>query len=143
MDATLAIGDFFERYEWATAELEPGIWRSSFATARDDEFDLYVMVGEEWVHFAVSPLVHGGDPAAQPRFYASLLRLNQQMRLAHFGVDDDGDVNLLAELPRTSFGYDSFARVVELLTNYTETLAHELQRTAHEPNYYSPLLSSP
>ena len=131
---------YFERYGWAVEKPEPGIWRGSFATHRDDEFDLYVMVGEEWVHFAVSPLVAQPDPACQGRLFAALLRLNQQMRLVYFAVDEEGDVNLLAELPRRGFSYAHFEAALDALTGYTDTLAHELQRTAHEPEYHSPRL---
>jgi hypothetical protein len=66
--------------------------------------------------------------------------LNQQMRLVHFAVDEEGDVNLLVELPRQGFAFPQFASALETLTGYTDALAYELRRTAHEPGYHSPLL---
>jgi hypothetical protein len=142
MHGTL-LEDYFARYGWAVEMPDEGIWRGSFAIERDEEFDLYVMANDEWVHFAVSPLVAAPDPACLGRLYAVLLRLNQQMRLVYFAVDEDGDVNLLAELPRPGFGYVHFASVLDALTAYTDALAYELQRTAHEPGYHSPVLPAP
>jgi hypothetical protein len=73
------IGDYFEQFGWAAEEVEPDIWRSTFTTENEEDFDLYVMLAEEWIHFAVSPLVHIGEAEKQPRLIAALLRLNQRM----------------------------------------------------------------
>ena len=59
------ITNLFRRHHWSCEILEPGVWRASFATEREEEFDLYVLVAEDWVHFAVSPLVP--RPAAARR----------------------------------------------------------------------------
>src|SRR5690606_9124279 len=126
--------------EWAYEEVEPGIWRSTFATEREDDFDLYVMLGDGWVHFAVSPFVHGSDPAARAAYHAALLAVNQHVRLARFAVDADGDANLLVDLPTDGFDCAAFVRTLELLVGYTEALAYELYRVAHEPGYHSPKL---
>lgn len=133
----------FERYEWAAEQPEPGIWRATFSTERDEEFDLYVMAGEAALHFAVSPLVTRPDPACEGRVNALLLRLNQQIALVYFGTDDDGDVNLLADLPLGAVGYAGFAAILDALTETTGYIAYELRRLAHDPTYHSPLLPAP
>lgn len=141
-----ALAAYFVRYEWNAEEIEPGVWRGTFATEREDEFDLVVIVGEEAVHFAVTPLAHVQDradsAAHRARLFGGLLRLNQQMRLARLALDEDDDVNLIADLPRHGFDYAQFAQVVDLLTQYTDALAHEVRRAADDPAYYSPLLSA-
>jgi hypothetical protein len=120
---------YFEQYEVATELLEPVTWRATFANESDAEFDLYVMVGEEWVHFAISPFIsRPAAPEQAAKLWEQLLRLNQEVRLARFGLDDDGDVNLLAELPRRHFGYAEFALVLDELTHYANRLAPELER---------------
>jgi hypothetical protein len=135
------IPNYFKRYAWACEQVDTQIWRTSFTTEREDEFDLYVMLGEEWVHFAVSPFLSKLEPEQQPRLYKALLHLNQQMRLVYFAVDAEEDVNLLAELPVRGFTYAHFETAINALVDYTQTLARDLGRTAREPNFHSPLIS--
>ncbi len=118
-------------------ELEPGIWRSSFATDAGGEFDLFVMAGEEWVHFAVSPFTPRPVDGCRGRLFEALLILNQQMRLAHFGLDGDGDANLILDLPAAGFTFEQFTLAVDTLVHYTEELGGELVRLATEPGFHS------
>lgn len=133
----------FERYEWAAEEVEADIWRATFTAASEHEYDVFVVADTEWVHFAVSPLVTGVEAACRGRLWDCLLRLNQQMRLAYFAVDDDGDVNLLVELPSAGFTCEHFAAALDQLTAAVDHLAGELQRMATDPAYHSPRLPSP
>jgi hypothetical protein len=134
------IGEFFERYEWAAEEVEPNIWRSTFTTENEEEFDLYVMLADEWIHFAVSPFVHIGEAEKKPRLTAALLRLNQRMRLVRLGLDDEGDLALVADAPRDRFDFGDFALTLDLLAEYASALAYEVRRTVNDDNYFSPLL---
>lgn len=136
------ITNYFKRYAWACEEVDTQIWRTSFTTEREEEFDLYVMLGEEFVHFAVSPFLSKLEPEQQGRVYKALLALNQQMRLVYFAVDDEEDVNLLAELPVRGFRYPQFEMAMNALIHYTQTLARDLGRIANEPNFRSPLISN-
>jgi hypothetical protein len=142
MSANL-IGEFFEQYEWVAEEIEAGVWRSTFTTESEDNFDLYVMLGEEWVHFAVSPLAHIGDVEHRLRLYGALLRLNQQMRLVRLGLDDQGDLNLVADAPLERLDFGDFALILDLMVEYASVLAYEVTRSVGDANYYSPLLVMP
>jgi hypothetical protein len=133
------ISAFFDRHEWSYAKLEPTIWLATFATDDGGEFDLYVMSGEEWIHFAISPFLPKPMPECQARLFATLLQLNQQIRLAYFGVDEEGDVNLLVDMPARGFDYRQFAQAVDSLHHYSETLAPDLGRVATEPSFHSSL----
>jgi hypothetical protein len=134
-----SIPSYFDRYGWAYEEIEPGVWRSTFASEAEEDFDLYVLVADEWVHFAVSPLLPHMPDTDMSRLHTTLLHLNQELRLARFGVDDDGDVNLLAELPLARISFATFGQTLELLVYYAGQLAPELRRVAGEPHYHSPL----
>jgi hypothetical protein len=134
---------YFEQYEWAAEELEPGVWRSTFSSENDEEFDLYVMVAEEWIHFAVSPFVALGDGLTRPHLLSALLRLNQRMRLVRLGVDDQGDLNLVADVPLARFSFGDFALIVDLLVEYAGALHREIARSVANENYFSPLLPTP
>ncbi len=139
----LKIDSLFAEYEWRAQQPEAGIWRAAFSTEREEDYDVYVMAGETALHFAVSPFVTRPDAACEGRINALLLRLNQQMPLVYFGVDDDGDINLLADLPLALVTFDGFAAILDALTEATESLAYEVRRLAHDPDYHSSLLSNP
>ncbi|MBW7885233.1 MAG: YbjN domain-containing protein [Caldilineaceae bacterium] len=134
------IASFFDRYGWVYEELEPALWRSSFFTETEEEYDLYVMLVDDWVHFAVSPVLPPVAPEAVPRLHRTLLTLNQQLRLVSFALDGDGDVNLVASAPAQQISYHFFVQIVQAFVFYTDRLASELRRMATDPAYYSPLV---
>lgn len=136
----IEIAALFDQYEWAAEMVEPGIWRASFTTERDMDYDLYVMAAEGAVRFAVTPFVTRPDPACEGRVGALLLKLNPQIPYAYFGVDGDGDIMLLTDLPASLLNFEGFAAVVDALAQVTNALAYEIGRVAHEPGYHSALL---
>jgi hypothetical protein len=147
---------YFARYVWACVAVEDQLWRATFATENEEEFDLYVVLGaaqqgaigssneneeaSQWVHFIVSPVTPRPLRACRERLYGVLLRLNQQLPLAHFGVDEAGDVSLLAALPARGFNYHHFATTLDVLVQVIHWSARDLRRLASEVNYYSTLV---
>ncbi len=123
----------FDRYEWGYETVEAGIWRSSFADEQDEEFDLYVAAGEDWLHFAVTPLTPVPAPECREKLTSLLLRLNQTVRLVRFAIDGDGDVTLLADLPMAGLSFTLFAATLDALIHYTRELGSMLARTATDP----------
>lgn len=123
----------FDRYEWGYETVEAGIWRSSFADEQDEEFDLYVAAGEEWLHFAVTPLTPVPAPECREKLTSLLLRLNQTVRLVRFAIDGDGDVTLLADLPMAGLSFTLFAATLDALIHYTRELGSMLASTATDP----------
>ncbi len=136
----IPVADYFEQYEWSADEIEPNVWRATFATESEEEFDLYVMLADEWLHFAVSPLARLGDGVQRAALVAALLRVNQRMRIVRLGLDDEGDLNLVADAPRARFDFGDFALILDLLVEYASVLAYEIQRSVNDENYFSPLL---
>ena len=133
------ISAFFERHEWSYEELDAEIWRTTFSSEEDEDFDLYVALSDDWMHFAVSPVTPLPQRDCQASLHAALLRLNQQITLARFAVDEDGDVNLLIDLPLEGLDYAQFAVAFDTLVDYTRRLGQELARVATRPGYQSPL----
>jgi hypothetical protein len=64
------------------------------------------------------------------------------MKVVRLGLDDEGDLNLLADAPRERFDFGEFALILDLLTEYSSALAYELQRSVRNQDYFSPLLPS-
>ena len=129
------IPELFDRYEWGYETVEAGIWRSSFADEQDEEFDLYVAAGEEWLHFAVSPITPTPIPECIEKLTSLLLRLNQSVRLVRFAVDGDGDVTLQADLPVEALSFSLFAATLDALIHYTRELGGALARAATDPSF--------
>lgn len=136
----LDIAACFDHYGWSYTTPEANLWQSSFYTENEEEFDLYVMVVEDWVHFAVTPLLPTIEAAAAPRLHRLLLKLNQQMRLVRFALDGDGDPTLIADAPVARLTHAVFAQIVEAIVAYVGLLASELRRLAADPSYHSPLV---
>ena len=134
---SLDIVSFFQKYEWTAQHVDANVWMSSFATDRDEDFDLYVAAADDWLHFAISPFAPRPRPECTAALYKALLGLNQQMRLVRFAIDEDGDVNLLADLPQSDINFAGFAAVLDTMVYYTEQLAHEVARTATQLGYRS------
>mgnify|MGYP000920239474 FL=1 len=132
---------WFKRYAWGTSEVEAGVYRATFAIETDEEFDLFVFVEDDWVHFAVSPLLTAARDAGLDALQPVLLKLNQSMTAARFALDSDGDINLLADLPVAGATYAAFAQLLDLLTDYAGRLVGELRRAGANPGYQSPLFS--
>ena len=129
----------FERYEWGYEAVADGVWRSSFADEEDEEFDLYVATGEDWLHFAVSPLTPTPAPECRQALALLLLRLNQSVRLVRFALDGDGDVALQAELPLEALSFPLFAAALDALIQTTRELGGRLARAATDPSYEFPI----
>jgi hypothetical protein len=135
------IPSYFDRYGWAFEILDLQTWRASFFGDQGEEFDLYVMLSDEWVHFAVSPFLPDIQDLCRPRLYEAMLRVNQEARLVYFALDEDGDANLLVELARHRFAYRHFELALNALTEAARYLSVEMRRLASEPDYRSSMLN--
>lgn len=91
--------------------------------------------GEEWLHFAVTPFTPAPEPECREKLTSLLLSLNQSLRLVRFATDRDGDVSLLADLPRADLSFTLFAATMDALIHYTRELAAPLGRTATDPGF--------
>lgn len=136
----LDIGDLFDRAGWSYTTPEAGLWESNFFTEREEEYDLYVMVVEDWVHFAVTPFLPPIPVTQTARIHAALLKLNQQMRSVRFALDGDGDVTLLADIAARQLDSTVFIEILSAFVFYTDQLAGELWRMAADSTYFSPLV---
>ncbi len=134
------IPTLFDRYGWAYETVDVNLWCSTFFTENEEEFDLYVLEFEDWVHFAVTPFLPPVPAAQAARLHTAMLRLNQQLCAVRFALDADGDVSLIADAPASQLTEALFATIVEAIVFYTERLSGELRRLANEPAYASPLI---
>src|SRR4051794_38831731 len=90
---------FLREQGWPVTELGPGTLRSSFR-GNDVTFPLVVQFEEGWVKLTVLPIARmPADATKAEKLYERLLRLNGEIMLARFSLDEDGDVLLSVEFP--------------------------------------------
>lgn len=130
----------FDRYGWAYETPDVNLWRSTFFTENEEEFDFYVMIVEDWVHFTVTPFLPPIPAAQAARLNTAMLKLNQQMRIVRFALDTDDDAALVADAPVQQLNETYFAQIVEAFVYYADRLSGELRRLANDAAYASPLI---
>jgi hypothetical protein len=112
--------------------IDPGTWRSSFH-AESKSFRFFVRLTESWIFFTIVPFVLAPrDPVAEHRLHRHLLRLNREINMAKFAVDDDGDVVLTVELPTENLDASEFRDALDALVFYADKHYVEVARAAQE-----------
>ena len=132
------IESYFEQYGWIYERLDETHFVSGFQSEAEETFPIYVTLTPNWVYFAIVPYVSAPqDAACEGQLYKHLLRLCQQINLAKFSVDPDGDISLSVELPREHLDYSEFSDALGALAYYTDQTYLGIQTLASDPNALS------
>ncbi len=132
---------WFREYGWHIVQLEPSIWMGTFATAQEEDFDLFIRQDDEWINMAVSPLAPRAIGGIGPRLALALLRLNERTQMVRVAIDSEGDLALFADLPVEKLSYETFAMAMDMLTATTDALAHALARLVADDSVSPPELN--
>lgn len=112
--------------------IDAGTWRSSFH-AESKSFRFFVRLTESWIFFTIVPFVAAAkNAAAEHRLHAKLLRLNRDINMAKFAIDEDGDVVLTVELPTENLDASEFRDAMDALSFYADRHYVEVARVAQE-----------
>jgi hypothetical protein len=118
---------------WPTTQLGPGTLRSSFRGAKST-FPLVVQFEDGWVKLMVLPIARlPADVTKAERLYERLLRLNGEIMLARFSLDEDGDVLLSVEFPAGDLDASEIRDALDVLTYYAEMHQPEIKAIVAEP----------
>jgi hypothetical protein len=94
-------------------------------------FLMFVHLEPPYVTFAVIPFVRlPQEPEAADDVARLLLRLNRQINMAKFSVDEDGDVVLSVEYRLEDLDPSEVRDAVDLLSFYAEKYHAEVQQLA-------------
>ena len=99
-------------------------------------FEVYLTLMASWAYFQAPVLVEPRPPALQAEgeiqaaFLHYLLRLNDALYMARLGLDDDGQVLLLLELPTEALDFPLFRLAIRTLACYLDGYAREVQIVA-------------
>lgn len=139
---TETLEEYFDRYEWTYHRLNETDFRTTF---RGDvsSFVIHVRIAGEWVYFTIAPfVVTPANAECEGKLHKHLLRLNHEMNMAKFTVDDDGDVMLTVELPSENLDYSEFSDALGALAYYADDNYIPVFLLAHVPEAHSLLEKS-
>jgi hypothetical protein len=113
------VEQFFEQHELPYSRAEDDtLWYADIAAAGEQfEFFLGLDDEEEWVYFTINPFVPTPDPDCLDNLSRHLARLNYDVTMAKFVIDDEGDVALTVELPAEGFLYAHFEAALAALSD--------------------------
>lgn len=131
------IEQFLDQQEMSYARAEDDTLWYAEITVGGEPIEFFVNLDEEegWVYFTVNPFVPTPDPDCLDNLSRHLVRLNYDLTMAKFVIDDEGDVALTVELPAEDLTYAHFAVAVAALAtaaeeNYDEVLNLSQDATA-------------
>lgn len=112
---------------WPITPIGPTILRSSFRGSQGT-LPLVVSLENGWVKLVVVPIARlPSDAAKAERLYERLLRLNGEIMLARFSLDEDGDVLLSVELPTGDLNRSEIRDALDVLTYYAGKYQSEIR----------------
>jgi hypothetical protein len=127
------IDGYFEQYGWSYSRDEgEHDWSTGF---RGDvaNFRIFVRLTDNWIYFTIIPFIVGPkEPERRARLHWHLLRLNREVNMAKFALDEDNDVVLTVELPSESLDYSEFSDAIGALCYYADDTYVEMLNIAQK-----------
>ena len=126
------VEEFLKRDGWPYERVDDHTWRSGF---RGDvnSFRFFLRLTDNWVFFTIVPFVVAPRAAASAHeLYRHLLKLNREINMAKFAIDDDSDVVLTVELPTENLEEAEFKDALDALSYYADKHYLEVLNMAHE-----------
>jgi hypothetical protein len=118
---------FLTEYGWPYERVDSATWRSGFR-GQQSTFRVFVRLTENWIFFTIVPFVLAPRTERNERqLHRHLLRLNREINLAKFAIDEDADVVLTVELPVENLDYSEFKDALDALSYYADRHFLEVQ----------------
>lgn len=115
---------------WPVERLSESTLRSRFRS-KDRVFPLFVHVEPLFVTFAVIPYARlPEDTDAADELMAELLRMNREINLAKYSVDDDGDIILSVEYRIEHLDPSEIRDAVDVLSFYADKHHQDVTKMA-------------
>ena len=114
------VEEFLTKDGWPFERVDDHTWRSGF---RGDvnSFRFFVRLTDNWIFFTIVPFVVAPkNEECALQLYRHLLRLNREMNMAKFAIDDDADVVLTVELPTENLDESEFKDALDALSYYAD-----------------------
>ena len=126
------VEEFLAKDGWPFERIDDNTWRSGF---RGDvnSFRFFVRLTDNWIFFTIVPFVVAPkNDACALQLYRHLLKLNREINMAKFAIDDDADVVLTVELPTDNLNEGSFKDALDALAYYADKHYLEVLNVAQQ-----------
>lgn len=135
------VEDYLKQIDWKATRQDDHNWSTGF---RGDNatFTFYIRTTDFWIYFYL-PFPVKIQPAARAGVVEHLLRLNYQITMAKFLLDNDDDIGLTVELPNAALQVAEFEDAIRALCVYADENYVELVRLATDPSAVSSLKPKP
>jgi hypothetical protein len=117
---TARVEELLTQDGWPFERVDDHTWRSGF---RGDvnSFRFFVRLTDNWIFFTIVPFVVAPKTEhAALSLYRHLLKLNREINMAKFAIDDDADVVLTVELPTENLDESEFKDALDALSYYAD-----------------------
>src|SRR5438045_1315093 len=105
---------------WPFERVDDHTWRSGFR-GEVNSFRFFVRLTDNWIFFTIVPFVVAPrTEVAALGLYRQLLKLNREINMAKFAIDDDADVVLTVELPTENLDEGEFKDALDALSYYAD-----------------------
>lgn len=119
-----------EAQGWPVERLSEATLRSRFRS-KDRIFPLFVHLEPLFVTFAVIPFARlPEDPDSAEALMSRLLKLNREINLAKYSVDDDGDIILSVEYRIEHLDPSEIRDAVDVLSFYADKHHEDVNKFA-------------
>ena len=126
------VQQWLEKDGWPVEVISEVTIRSRFRGA-GRVFPLFVYREPLFITFAVIPFAHlPEDPDGADELMKRLLKLNREINMAKFSIDEDGDVVLSVEYRIENLDPSEVRDAVDVLAFYTEKHHAEVQSLTEE-----------
>ncbi len=126
------VEEYLARDGWPFERVDQFTWRSGFR-GESSSFRFFLRLTENWVFFTIVPFVVAprGEKNAL-RLYSHLLKLNREINMAKFAIDDDSDVILTVEMPTDQLNETEFKNALDALSYYADRHYLEILNIAQQ-----------
>ena len=131
------IAGYFKQLDWPFQQRDDHNWSTGFK-GDNYEFNFYVRTTDDWL-YVYAPFPVKINAAATANLYEHLLRLNYNMNMAKFMLDDDSDIGLTVEIPNGDLQVGEFEDALRAVCIYMDRNYVELVRLATDPKAVSSL----
>jgi hypothetical protein len=118
---------FFVRRDMAFARVGQDGISSGFTTnlpdEREQDFVLFVLpiedgFGDRYVRFTIVPYIEQPSDGYANNLYHTIAQINHDLPQLKFAVDDDGDLELIFDVPQENLDDAQFGRALQILADY-------------------------
>jgi len=127
------IAEYLTRLGWPHERLDSATWGGLYR-GEVVSFRYYVRWTKEWLCITAFPFSGALQEQDTSPLHRTLLRLNREMNLAKYALDEEGEVVLCTELPTENLDFSELRDGLMVIADYADRHYLEVLGSAHRPH---------